>query len=586
MFSPFSRLPSSVITCGAALCASVALLLQNMTACALWLEEHLYAMSLYSSARDVPKLLQRIGDVFALEQLDSAEKFFADRVAASLALQLAESTLDLIPEQQSLQDVQASNTLSVPSVAGDSQTVQTQGSEKLIEYPSAEVHDTDPVDTVRTEDSPISPDSRETPSRTADREEVETGEALAEQTDAPESDRVSASEKTKVFRMPEHMAAAAMQRSAGMVDALECALGGEGYKRSGSFARRASAQVLPERESVEVSDREMRPLRVRRPTRRRLTKTVTSEEKPAGGDVSGTPQRLPSVGTVSQVQPNASAPAANQARPQPSPPAVGGETPPMRCRILMLGDSLMEDLGPLTHRNMRDRKGLEFIISAKYSTGLCRPDYFNWPEHMQEVVRKYSPDLVIFFMGANDGMPIREGNRLIPTGGHAWRIAYEAKMAELVGIARSVGADIIWVELPAVGGRYNKLLHQTQIAQRSFCESHGITTLRTDPFLSGEWGRFEPYGDYHGSYTRLRTKDQTHFTRPGNLKVLEHLLPIVEQRLFAFYSCHPERWLSSEELVRILRVPAVYTCQYAPLRTKKARKAAETAQPAANASQQ
>ena len=265
------------------------------------------------------------------------------------------------------------------------------------------------------------------------------------------------------------------------------------------------------------------------------------------------------------------APAPTAAEPAPAaqeeePPLT--QAPPMRYRIMMVGDSLMEDLGPRTHRAMKHRKGLEFVVSAKFSTGLCRPDFFDWPAHMREVIAKRKPDLVIFFIGANDGLSVKEGKKLTPPGGENWRAAYARKMDELVTIARGAGAEIIWVEMPAIGGRYNKLLHETQKAQREYCESHGLISLRTDPLLSGEWGKFTPFGTYRGKTVRLRTKDDTHLTPEGNKKVLEELMPIIEQRLIAFYLSHPERRLSEKELAKIKSVPAIYTCQYTPPKKK------------------
>lgn len=262
---------------------------------------------------------------------------------------------------------------------------------------------------------------------------------------------------------------------------------------------------------------------------------------------------------------------------EPEPPAQPAEArplqaPPMRYRIMMVGDSLMEDLGPRTHRALIRRKGLEFIVSAKFSTGLSRPDYFNWPAHMREVVDSRKPDLVVFFMGANDGMPIKEGRTAIPTGSDAWRAAYCRKMDEVVGIARAAGAEVIWVELPAVGGRYRKILHETQKAQREYCESQGLITLQSDDVLSGEWGKFAPFGTYKGKTVRLRRKDETHLTPDGNMKLIEALLPIIEERLIAFYRSHPERHLSEAELAGIKSVPAVYTCPYKAVSRGRARR--------------
>ena len=240
------------------------------------------------------------------------------------------------------------------------------------------------------------------------------------------------------------------------------------------------------------------------------------------------------------------------------------QTPPMSYRIMMVGDSLMEDLGPRLHRVMSKRKGVEFVISAKFSTGLCRPDLFNWAQHMRETVSKYPPDIVIFFMGANDGQPIKEGRYRVPTGGKEWRDAYGRKMDELVQIAYSAGADVIWVELPAVGGQYSKQLHENQIAQREYCTSRGVASLQTDPLFSGEWGRFEAYGMYKGRQVRLRTKDMEHLTNEGNMKLIDHLMPMLEAHMMAFYYNHPERHLTAQQAARIRSVPVIYTCKYTP----------------------
>ncbi len=251
----------------------------------------------------------------------------------------------------------------------------------------------------------------------------------------------------------------------------------------------------------------------------------------------------------------------------------------MRCRILMVGDSLMEALGPMTHRAMSHRMGLEFIISARYSTGLCRPDYFNWPEHLSDVVRRHKPDLAVFFIGANDGMPVLVGKHYVPVGSANWRAAYADKMAELVDIVHQAGADIIWVELPSASPKFNKHLSDTRQVQHSFCENHGISIFHTDLIFSGEEGRFEPYGDFHGTLTRLRRKDLVHITDQGNKKLLEHLLPLIEQHLYAFYIAHPEHHLSQDELAKIHRVPVVFTCSAYSLRPQKRTKRAPTSFP-------
>lgn len=242
------------------------------------------------------------------------------------------------------------------------------------------------------------------------------------------------------------------------------------------------------------------------------------------------------------------------------------EQSPVHCRIMLLGDSLMEDLGPAMHRSLRHRKGLHFILTAKYSTGLTRPEYFNWPENMENAVAATHPDIIVFFMGANDGMPIKKDGRTVyPNSGEAWRSAYRTKMVELFEIGRRYNCDMIWVGLPPMGSRYARILAETAQAQRDGCDEQGIRFIDTAPILGDEHGKFRTYmTDSRGKAIRLRARDKEHLSPVGNKLVIEQLLPVLEQSIAAFRNKHPEKRLSEEEAARPGRAPLDITIKYAP----------------------
>lgn len=262
--------------------------------------------------------------------------------------------------------------------------------------------------------------------------------------------------------------------------------------------------------------------------------------------------------------------------PQPESDTVQPRTPadicreneqsPVHCRIMLLGDSLMEDLGPAMHRSLRHRKGLHFILTAKYSTGLTRPEYFNWPENMENAVVATRPDIIVFFIGANDGMPIKKDGRTVyPNSGEAWRAAYRTKMDELFEIGRRYNCEMIWVGLPPMGSRYAGILAETAQAQRDGCNEQGIRFVDTIPILGDENGKFRTYmTDSRGKTIRLRARDKEHLSPVGNKLVIEQLLPILEQSIAEFRNKHPEKRLSEEELARPGRAPLDITIKYAP----------------------
>lgn len=514
-----TRLPNGLtISLSTLLCASV-VLLQQAGSYASKLEEAVGSISVDAALAALPDMLRTVGGVTGTEALNAAEQSWLNSLLAWVA-----------PEAQddaALEDEVNEETPPAPRVEIAAED-EPAGEAASVAVADA-VADAEPVEEVAVEEVAVEVSAA-----------AETPDSAAE----PERELVPAPGSAwwpmvTAVLTPRNFADRALANSAAHTEMY--------------LARRASAEQ-PIAEQV-------------------------AELEPAVEQAAAEP--VPEV-AAEQTAPDAQPPAEETAEPEPAPaastlvvaptpdsePPVVAQTPPMRCRIMMVGDSLMEDLGPRTHKQMSKRKGLEFIISAKYSTGLCRPDYFNWPNHLREQVEKRSPDLVVFFIGANDGQPIKEGRHSVYTGGPAWKEAYMRKMDEVIGIVRGAGADVIWVELPAIGGRYAKLLHDNQIAQREYCETHGITTLLTDPLFSGEWGKFEAFGSYHGRTVRLRRKDLTHLSPEGNMKVLEHLMPIIEQRLTAFYKAHPERHLSEAEVAQIKSVPAVYTCKYTPPKKK------------------
>ena len=549
----FPKPPKSFTTCGAAVCAGMVLLLQNADSCAHWLQEQLASMALYSSAQNVPQMLQKLGSMAGLEWLDGEERAFADDVAREFEMTLAkgEEDRDGEPaeamatasesEQDDLENLQ-NETPARPTVAA-----------KLPNTPALSTTEKHaPPTLVKPEVSRLVP---KMPARTF------------------QSKRWIEPKGENETRT---LAISAPPGTLSMKDVLESALGEQSDARTDSpqGGTRVSNQALkiaevrhedthhremPSHKSHKMSQiaaaerGEAREKRQRKKAPPRLTKETPTER----------------VHEETPEEKQDAPPVVREPAPSIPPP---GTLPPMRYRIQMVGDSMMEGLGPIMHLSMREYKGVEFYINARVSTGLSRPDFFNWPMQLRETLRRHKSDMVIFFFGANDRQPIVTEEGVVPIGGQRWRDAYAAKMAEMVKIVRSAGADVIWIQMPALGEQRYRHMHETQIAQREFCEKHGISSLLADDVFSGEWGRFEAFGDFHGKYVRLRTKDTAHFTREGYLKLTEHLLPIVKEHMARFYATHPECRLSTEEVAHTRKVPAVVVASYVPYKGKRGKR--------------
>ncbi len=225
------------------------------------------------------------------------------------------------------------------------------------------------------------------------------------------------------------------------------------------------------------------------------------------------------------------------------------EKQPVHYRIMLMGDSMMQSLAPQTYNSFINRKGLHFICSARFSTGLSDPNYFDWPKSMLRTMEQKRPNLVVIFIGANDGVPIAEGKKVLyPGTSAAWKTAYAEKIKQVMDIAGQFGCQVIWIGLPPMGPRYRSMQFVID-TQREYCRENGITFLDTNPFMGNSEGKFIAYTtNASGKTVRIRMKDQCHLTDEGNHLLLEHLRPIIEQHIYHFRQNNPDCCLSQGEL--------------------------------------
>lgn len=123
-------------------------------------------------------------------------------------------------------------------------------------------------------------------------------------------------------------------------------------------------------------------------------------------------------------------------------------SPQHPLRLLVTGDSMLEVVGQFIQ--LQAGSAVEAQVRPRYSTGLVREDFFDWPAHVSGIVRAASPDVVIFMLGGNDAQNIRLADgRLLPMGSAEWAREYERRartvMRQLVGDGEH---RAYWVSMP------------------------------------------------------------------------------------------------------------------------------------------
>jgi hypothetical protein len=162
---------------------------------------------------------------------------------------------------------------------------------------------------------------------------------------------------------------------------------------------------------------------------------------------------------------------------------------------------------------------------AKSASGLARPDFYDWFDQGKAQVEFRKPDLVIVFMGANDGQdiaPWKNSSRVVwNTDG--WSQAYRGRVDDfLTSVTTPVegedGAHVLWLSLPRVTSpsleRKLKVIREIQEQGVGALGDAGLY-LDTNQYLVDEQGALLKTVQIKGKQQEIRNEDGVHFTMSG-----------------------------------------------------------------------
>ncbi len=219
------------------------------------------------------------------------------------------------------------------------------------------------------------------------------------------------------------------------------------------------------------------------------------------------------------------------------------EVPPLRVptpahplRVLVVGDSFAEDI-ELGLARAFDSGTVRLIEKGEHSTGLSRPDYFNWPLELSTDTARYRPDVVVVMLGGNDPQAVQtpSGDAIarFGVGDKRWGQAYRARVDRFVREATAEGAHVAWVGLPVMQDPAfsHNIRALDDIYGEETAKYPGVLFLDTWGLFTDGNGHYSAYlPDAKGDLQLVRDGDGIHLTAAGNDRLANALLKAMERR--------------------------------------------------------
>ncbi|HUE08398.1 MAG TPA: DUF459 domain-containing protein [Acidimicrobiales bacterium] len=208
----------------------------------------------------------------------------------------------------------------------------------------------------------------------------------------------------------------------------------------------------------------------------------------------------------------------------PNPKLPTAATP---LRVLIVGDSIGLDMGGALQSDLAGTGVVNAGLDGRESTGLTRPDYFNWPAELTNDIKADNPQVVVVMIGANDAQDFL-GPPDTPYASPAWNGLYAQRVAQFMQIAGSTGALVVWVGMPPMQnpGLSAQMTDLNAIVkQEAAAAKPPVTFIDTTKSLGTPTGGYTAFTtNAAGQIVNTRTPDGTHLTPGGGQVVAQQVI--------------------------------------------------------------
>lgn len=209
------------------------------------------------------------------------------------------------------------------------------------------------------------------------------------------------------------------------------------------------------------------------------------------------------------------------------PPAKRAFSPTERMLVWVGGDSLAVTPGQSFVAAIPGTEVVDVVgaaVDGRVATGLARPELFNWPQHMLEVIAQDDPDVVVLTLGSNDDQVLTGDRGVGPFGSGPWIEEYRRRIGGMMDtVTADRGRTLVWLGVPIMRNeersetRYRVI---NDIIREEAAQRPGRV------FYVDLYDRFTVDGGYADFVdgVQVRTPDGIHFSRDGGNVVAQMVI--------------------------------------------------------------
>ncbi len=220
--------------------------------------------------------------------------------------------------------------------------------------------------------------------------------------------------------------------------------------------------------------------------------------------------------------------------PPPPDPDLRTPTPDDPLRIWVGGDSMSQVFGQSLVAFAGESDVLTSSLDYRISTGLTRPDYFNWPAHLAAELDRLDPEALVIMFGANDAQGLEtDDGQVFALLSDEWIAEYRRRVAGTMDLLQDPDGEriVYWVGQPAMrSGDFDRRIRGLNTIYREEAESRPwVVYVDSHAMFSNDAGEYEAFlPGLDGRVQDLRQGDGIHLSRAGGDLLARTVLDMVE----------------------------------------------------------